>query len=551
MQENVLTKRSGISVIKPVNQMAVMPFYDQTIDLEMMAVLRSMQSPMDERRRVQERVINKHRYDSERQYWMEKGAMETNTEHRRLRKAMSMNDIAGYGRAPKTYLEIHQQHMDAAKSESVPNSRSNSSQDAYHFRYYQRGNNNSRQAISYSGSQPSSRLSIATLDSLKRETPSHGGNRYDSNQIVRSENMYPANNVARNRFNSHGPINENIFENHNFQEQPPPLPPRAKDNSVSRYEKYDARNVSMPLPNIKPPPNGEQIVVTMSRGQPDRVSISMGPSLPTTYNPSQTAKPVVSPNLNGFSKVQYHSSGSNNSSSGNNVIRQEEVSALKPSPPNNNFKNMPAGNIDKNQYNATRMERSAKRNNNVKSDSVDKTEKSASSRRISQTEKSASSSRSNQPDWYSRADAVSGTRNKPPEVERKGHTNIVPLEGERKFSVKPTEGERKVSVKPTEVERKSSTKAISDVKPETGKVVAQNPSSSSRAPNLPPHQDQFRGQRKNLKYQKPRQSSIKKSNSFKVVARSTNFFGFVSVADMKAKKKVTFSNEESERPGTA
>jgi len=51
---------------------------------------------------------------------------------------------------------------------------------------------------------------------------------------------------------------------------------------------------------------------------------------------------------------------------------------------------------------------------------------------------------------------------------------------------------------------------------------------------------------------KPRQSSLKKSSSFKL-GSSSNFFGYMSMegARVSPKKKVTFSNDESDRPGTA
>ncbi|OWF35743.1 hypothetical protein KP79_PYT10580 [Mizuhopecten yessoensis] len=496
MRENVLTKKPNVSVMR---QMDVIPFYEDKLDIEMMEVLRTMQSPVvDERRRVQQRVINKHRLDSERQYWLERDVRDN--ENRVLRKTMSLNDIRNFsGRNPRSYLEIHQQQIDAARSDSVTNSRANSSQDTYQYRPYPRGEvNSSALSMVYHGSQPSSRLSMANvpMDNTRRETP----NRYDSSQFARSEsnNSYPVNTVRR--YSSQGPVYDDAFRGPNI----------SRANNVSRPEVNDARRMAMPYPNIKHRQGSEEILVTMSPGRPDRVSIRMAP-VPSI--PLSSSKSSAPPSNQSSNKVQYNSSGANGQS-GTNSSRQEGTSSLKPSSSNSNSRSISTVKMDKSQHNTPSIVKSAKRNN-AKSDIVEKTEKPASSqKRVIQTERSASSTRSNQPEWYSRIDADSTANSKDAEKEKKGN---------------PT--------------------TASMVKTHT-KVITQN-KTPARVQNITNKQDKTKGIRKTTKQNKPQQSSLRKTNSFKVVGRSTNFFGFVSMADIKAKKKVTFSNDDSERPGTA
>ncbi|XP_069118849.1 serine-rich adhesin for platelets-like [Argopecten irradians] len=537
MRESVLTKKPNVSVMKPMRQTEVIPFYEDRLDAEMMEVLRTMQSPVDERRRVQQRVVDKHRYDSERQYWMER---DIQSNERRLRKSVSLNDIQSYrGRYPKSYLEMHQQQMDKARNESVSNSRTNSSQDSYQYRQYPRQDMN-RSNMVYHGSLPSSRLSMANMpgDTSMRETPI----RYESSQFsTRSENIntyHPVSNIRRH--SSQSSAYEDAYMNTNFV--------KATDMNAQRHHRGETRKMSLPLPNIKPSQGSEQILVTMSPGQPDRVSIKMaqvsGISSQSSKSPAQLS------NNQSSNKVQYNSSVPNGQSrtsslrhdgvsslnpspvqSRTSSLRHDGVSSLNPSPAQsrtsfnpspstNSLKNSttpmyPASNIgqkNSNHRNTPPKGEKSVRRNNAKTENVEKSDKPTSSyRRGSQTDRnqlSGSSSRSNQPEWYNRIDSGGSTK----------------------------EAEKKPSVTTASVAK-------------TDKKAAPQNQTSARIQNAKP--DRTKGIRKTIKEKKPQQSSLRKTNSFKVVGRSTNYFGFVSVADIKAKKKVTFSNDNSERPGTA
>ena len=608
--------------------MEVISFYDERLEREMMEGLRSFQSPVEQRKLVQERVINKHRYASDRQFSVENDASLYNSrQHKVIRKAASMNDLeqferhyvspASSRRNSKTYMEIHNDNIEAARAESVASRTSSLN-----------GYSNQRYPGSRDVSQPNSRLSMTeSVSSIHSGGKERGFNQEKYIMMRKRGGVYSDPNFTRADVNnSVNSVQQNINEDQGYYS---PQPRRTSYNDALPNEKifvtmsadeeiiainklvskgdrkgqfignnnnnnnsYQQQRVDKPSSGSQPH-NGVPLKQTNGASQKqfskDRQSLQAEPQYRQPQYSNKTEK-IQQKSQQRESDVQNGKPARNTPPKNERVPNQNLVRQQPPSdqtPRQQSYPNKTEKIQNRSQQRETDVQNGKPaRNTPPKNDRVPNQNSIRQQPPSDQTPRQQSYSNKTEKLQNNRSQpresdmqSVQPSGNTPPKNDRVPNQNLIqyaeksPVKRVMKANERTTQqnitnknekinvarkNERNERNQPEwynratdkqEVQNKDKGNVQNKQNINTERVPAPI-DNSNRQRDIAPIIKKSSNLSSNLE---PKSGALRKTNSFKVVGRSSNFFGYLSKEEeaLRVKKKVTFSNDDDERPDTA